>query len=223
MTKTTDHTILSKPEPGLPVILADGAFPNNDDTLAYLKKAQKIICCDGAIHQLEKIKILPDMIVGDLDSISPAEKEKYSDRLYQDSNQDTNDLTKAMQWCLDHNIREVVVLGATGKREDHTLGNIGLLAEHCHRMIWSFLTDYGWFVPIRKSSTIQSKAGQQVSIFCFDPQCSITSSGLKYPLIQRQFKLPWEGTLNEAEKEHFSLTFEKGEIVVYLANEPRKQ
>ena len=68
----------------------------------------------------------PEAIVGDLDSLSPEIAERFADRLYQDSEQDTNDLTKAVRWCIDKGYEEIVILGATGKREDHTIANISL-------------------------------------------------------------------------------------------------
>ena len=43
--------------------------------------------------------------------------------------QETNDLTKAVNYVKTLGFREVLILGATGRREDHTLGNISLLAQ----------------------------------------------------------------------------------------------
>jgi thiamine pyrophosphokinase len=57
--------------------------------------------------------------------------------------------------------------------------------------------------------------GQQVSVFALDPTTHIHSLGLKYPLEDRCFTSWWQGTLNEATGEQFSLSFDKGGLIVY--------
>ena len=76
------------------------------------------------------------------------------------------------------------ILGATGKREDHTLGNIGYLvsfAEEYPDVEIEMLTDYGRFVALKGSRTFHSFPGQQVSVFSMDPECPIYSEGLRWP------------------------------------------
>jgi thiamine pyrophosphokinase len=93
-----------------------------------------------------------------------------------------NDLTKAIRWCSERGFKDIAIVGATGKREDHTIGNISLLAEYAREVNVIMVTDTGVFTPILKSSTISSFSGQQVSIFSIDYKTEITSSGLKYKL-----------------------------------------
>ena len=111
------------------VIVADGSFPVHEIPLGYLEKASKIVCCDGSAESLIKAGFEPDAIVGDMDSLSAELAGKYKDKIFRDSGQDTNDLTKAVTWCTKKNYTDLVIVGATGKREDHTLGNISLLTE----------------------------------------------------------------------------------------------
>ena len=73
---------------------------------------------------------IPDAIVGDMDSLNESIAGRFHDRIFKDKDQDTNDLTKAVAWCSERGYRDLVILGATGKREDHTIGNISLLAEY---------------------------------------------------------------------------------------------
>jgi thiamine pyrophosphokinase len=201
------------------VIVADGSFPEHEIPLGYLKNAGKIICCDGSAGNLVSVGYIPDVIVGDLDSLTENLAIRFADRIFLDESQDTNDLTKAVQWCREMNYNEIVIVGATGKREDHTIGNISLLAEYAKTMNVKMVTDTGIFIPFLKSCTVQSFPGQQVSLFSIDPETEITSSGLKYPLNGIKISNWWVATLNEACGDSFSLEFRNGKVIVFLKYE----
>lgn len=171
------------------VILANGTFPTHSLPLGILNEAPKVVCCDGAIN------VFPDadVVIGDGDSV-PAQ---YHDRLIQVDEQDDNDLTKATRYCIAQGWRKIAYLGCTGKREDHTLGNISLLMRYYrdYQVEGVMYTNYGFFTPAKGNRTFEVFQGQQVSIFNFG--CTAMSSeGLKwqcYPATEW-----WQGTLNEA-------------------------
>jgi thiamine pyrophosphokinase len=198
------------------VIVADGTFPQHEIPIGFLKKASRIICCDGSAESLVIAGYTPDAIVGDMDSLSEDLVSRFADRLYSDESQDTNDLTKAVMWCREMNYRDIVILGGTGKREDHTLGNISLLAEYAENMNIRMITDTGTFIPFLYSCKVSSFLGQQVSIFSIDPETEISSTGLKYPLSRLKIRNWWVATLNEALGDNFSLEFNSGRVIVYL-------
>jgi len=198
------------------VILADGTFPEHEIPLGYLRNAARIICCDGSADHLVKAGFIPYAIVGDLDSISKGVSEKYSDRLFREDDQETNDLTKAVNWCIRNNFKDLVILGATGKREDHTIGNISLLVEYTREAEVIMVTDTGVLRPFLKSCEILSFRGQQISIFSINPETEITSSGLRYPLVKQKLSNWWEATLNEATGKRIDLEFEEGALIVFL-------
>jgi len=198
------------------VILANGNYPTHPVPLARLREAGMIVCCDGAAEKLVAHGLEPGVIIGDLDSVSPAIKERYEKILVQDSDQETNDLTKAVNWCVAAGINEVAILGATGIREDHTLGNISLLADYSRRIDAVMLTDTGSFRVYDHSLTIISHPGQQVSLFSLDPKLTVTSTGLRYPLNNLALNSWWRGTLNEALDRKFRLEFEDGKLIVFL-------
>ena len=198
------------------VILANGSYPTHEVPLKHLHGADLIVCCDGAAEKLVAHRLEPGIIIGDLDSVSPELKRRYDKILVQDSDQETNDLTKAVKWCVANGITEVVILGATGIREDHTLGNISLLADYRSRTDATMLTDTGSFRVFDHSVTIASYAGQQVSLFSIDPSLQASSAGLKYPLDGLTLHSWWRGTLNEAEGESFRLDFDRGQLIVFM-------
>ena len=116
------------------VVLANGEFPINQIPLLLLQRPIPVVCCDGAIEALDKFGKTPLALIGDGDSVSEELKNKYLDRWYFIADQETNDLTKAMNFCIEKGFKEVAILGATGKREDHTLANISLLIEYSKKV-----------------------------------------------------------------------------------------
>jgi thiamine pyrophosphokinase len=197
------------------ILLADGAFPTHAIPTTFLKTAHRIVCCDGAAASLLAAGREPDYIVGDLDSLSTALKRRFAPILHASAEQETNDLTKAVHFCVRHGWTSLTVLGATGKREDHTLGNLSLLLEYAKIVSIQLLTDYGVFVPQCQSAAYESRPGQQVSLFCLTPATRLSVSGLRYPIHDRSLTAWWQGTLNEACADSFDVEMDAGELLVF--------
>lgn len=179
------------------VILANGDFPKNSIPLGVLRSAKYLCCCDDAARSCIENGFTPDAIVGDGDSLSLEFKERYTDILHIVREQENNDLTKATRFCMEQGFKNIAYLGATGMREDHTLGNISLLVRYMEDYHLSpvMLTDYGYFIPINGTCKIDTFTRQQVSIFNFT--CNeIKSSGLRWNTYP--YHSWWQGTLNEA-------------------------
>ena len=197
------------------VIVANGSFPWHPVPLSLLRKASQIVCCDGATESLLEYGVEPDFIVGDLDSLSQDLQQRYSHCLHHDPDQETNDLTKAVRFCAERQWNEITILGATGKREDHTIGNISLLADYAGYASVQIITDYGVFYPLLKSGCFESFAGQQVSIFSLTPDTVFTFQGLKYPITRQTLSSWWQGTLNEATADEFTVEMDGGKVLVF--------
>ena len=228
------------------VILAAGDFPTHPVPLRALREADFVVCCDSAYSEWKeesgkwKEKI-PFVVVGDGDSLPEADKRTLGDRWLEVSEQDYNDLHKAMDYAMveggrrkaedgaPYDLRpptsdlKVTILGATGRREDHTLGNISYLVtfaeEHPGADI-EMLTDHGRFVAMRGSRTFRSFPRQQVSIFSMNPADAISGTALRWPLDGFHARRWWQATLNEALGESFTLTAEDW-LVVFLTYEPK--
>ena len=171
------------------VILANGEYPTHVLPLKMLEEAKFVICCDGAADEYILRGHTPDV--------------------------ETNDQTKAVRFLQEKGYREIAIVGATGKREDHTLGNISLLLDYMKSgMEVRTITDYGVFIPANGTQTFVSHAGQQVSIINFGAK-GLKGEGLVYPL--SDFTNWWQGTLNEATSNRFTIQC-TGEYLVFLAS-----
>lgn len=192
------------------VILAAGDFPQRPELLELLRNAAHVVCCDSAaVALLRSGAALPEVIVGDMDSLPPELRERFAAQVVHEAEQETNDLAKAFRLCLARGwTHDMVILGATGKREDHTLGNISLLMDFAKEVPGIRLfTDCGRFEVLLQSGSLPTFSGEQISIFTPDCTMPVSAHGLVYPLHKLRLERWWNGTLNEAVGSSFHLEF----------------
>jgi thiamine pyrophosphokinase len=195
------------------VILANGEYPTADTPLKILREAKYVVCCDGGADRYIELGHTPDVIIGDGDSLSEENRVRYADIIHYNPDQETNDQTKAVEYLTSLGYTDIAIVAATGKREDHTLGNIALLTEYMQRGVEvEMYTDYGVFIPCRGTRTFTSHAKQAVSIFNVSA-IGLHSSGLEYPIYD--FTALWQGTLNRSAGEQFTIEAE-GDYIVFM-------
>ncbi len=203
------------------VILCDGEFPRKAYPLYLLENADTVVCCDGAtVKYLRYTKRrfgeerLPEAVVGDMDSLPGTLRERLSSIVVHVAEQDDNDQTKAMRWVLEHHpdVTEIHILGATGRRADHTIGNLGLLMEYTRLFDLGdvrveAVSDYGTAFALTDTCELHVGKGRRVSLFSPDNSLTIKSEGLQWPTDAVVFDNWWPATLNRATDDVVRLTF----------------
>ena len=204
------------------VLIANGSFPKRPELLQIINNAEYIICCDGAVNSMHKTSREADLVIGDLDSIdNKSFKNKKTPTIAMPSQND-NDLRKTLNYISRMKVKKITMLGITGLREDHTLGNIAGFLYNKYDFEIEVLTDTGHFCIINKSKTIQTFVGQSISLFCINDQQKITTEGLKYKLKNRSINL-YNATLNIAEKEQITISLKLDiPVLVYLCYKNEK-
>ena len=196
-------------------ILCDGLFPKKAYPLYLLETADIVVCCDGAVSAYERhFHRLPDAIVGDMDTLSARLQRKYAAIIHRDPGQDDNDQTKAMRYVLGRypDVTEIHILGAGGRREDHTVGNLGLLMEYprlfsLEGISVDMVSDYGTAFAVTDSCSLQVGTGRRFSLFSPDNSLRIHSEGLEYQTDGVVFDNWWQATLNRAVADEVRLQF----------------
>lgn len=204
--KTTDRPAV--------VILAAGDFPHGEVARALLTEACEVICCDGAAEEYCATGAIPVAVVGDFDSLSEQLRTRLADRLHHRPDQDVNDLWKALTLAIERGAREVTVLGAFGRREDHSIGNLMLCAARMNEVDIHVVGDRGTFEFIDRDSRFESFAGQQVSLFTLSPATEISTLGLRYEPPQNRLAAMWQGVSNESLGGEFTICT-NGPTIVY--------
>lgn len=209
------------------VILCNGAFPTEPYPLFLLDSADAVVCCDGALEKLlaHNPSARPAVVIGDMDSLPVSLREQYASLVVKVEEQEFNDQTKAMRYVLEHypEATDITILGATGLREDHTIGNLGLLMEYTRlfnlgdRRV-SAVSDYGTAFAITDSCDLHLGEGRRISIFTADNSLRITSQGLQWPLDDVVFDAWWKATLNRTTGPIVSLHFSHPSAVLVMVD-----
>lgn len=201
------------------VILANGSYPTNDIPLEILNGHGYLCCCDRAGLTAIEHGLKPDAIVGDGDSMPLSGQQALSGIFHRVDEQEYNDLTKATLFVLAQGRKQIVYLGATGLREDHTIANIALMATYRRKLGVEpiMATDYGWFSAHEGNHVFKAFPGQQVSILSFGCH-KLSSKGLKWDAYP--YDTLWQGTLNEAVAPTFEIDAD-GLYIIYQTYEAK--
>lgn len=170
------------------VIVASGSIDNLDLLKKTLLDSDLIICADGGLKYLDKISIDPDILLGDFDSANEELVKKYRSRnitiLDYPTRKDATDSELAIDLAIEKNANEVILIGVTGSRFDHTLTNMHLLKKFNESGIKAkIINDKNEIYYVNKNITISGNIGEQISIIPISEELiGINTFGLEYPL-----------------------------------------
>ncbi len=218
---------------GSVVIICNGEFPKKEYPLYLLRTADHIICCDNALRTFmnhsEKIfgtRRRPDVVIGDMDSLPKRLQKENEDIIIRVEEQETNDMSKAFHYVISHydDIDTIHFLAATGKREDHTIGNLSLLMEYAKELKGKngpeidIVSDWSTAFAVTDTCSFQVGEGRAISIFSPDNTLKIKSDGLKWQTEGVTFDNWWKATLNKADKDEVHLEFSHPSIALIILN-----
>ena len=159
------------------VIIVSGGNIQRDFALDFLQKNKKenvcLIAADKGVEFFIKTDWVPDVAVGDFDSLSAA-GEKYLDSLKETEivrlkpEKDDSDTQSAVNFAIDRGAKNITIFGATGNRIDHLLANFGLLVLGRERDADITLIDQWNYMKLVESGTVLKKKeqfGKYVSFF----------------------------------------------------------
>ena len=218
------------------VIICNGDFPRKEYPRELLRRADVIICCDGALEaflrnrdRIFKDRRDPDAVIGDMDSLSGRLIKEYSRIAVREEEQETNDQTKAFRYLLARHpeVRTVHILAATGKREAHTIGNLGQLMEYARLygasgdpgedgIYVDAVSDRSTAFAITDSCGLFVGQGRSVSLFSPDNSLTIKSEGLVWQTGGVVFDNWWQATLNRASSDLIRLTFSHKSLALVI-------
>ncbi len=181
-----------------------------------------IICADGGARQAQALGLLPRCIIGDLDSLSPAEVAAFRAagveiRQYS-AEKDETDLELALRHCRALGVDRITILGALGGRIDQTLANIFLLALPALAAIDIEIVDGGQRLRLMRPGRHQllGAPGDTISLISLGAAAAgISTKNLKYALHAESLQFgPARGLSNVMLAERAEITFERGLLLL---------
>lgn len=203
------------------IILANGDSPSKMQIIHLQRRGyNKIICADGGANSAKKLGILPDVIIGDLDSIKKDNFDFYSNKIevIKYARQNDTDVEKSLKYLIKNKFNKVILLGATGDRLDHTICNLGIVIKYFNKINISIIHKKSLLSPFTGKIKLETIPGEIISVYGFDEKTKITSKGLKYPL--KNISLPFgkkESTSNIAVDKNIILKISGG--IVFLVRD----
>ena len=176
------------------VIISNGNF-EGVDIHTFSNRANMTICADGGAKHIINSGVVPDVIVGDMDSIDKNILKAYEDMHIEicmhPVKKDKTDTELAVDYAISHGATDITLLGATGTRLDHTLANIMLLYKLLKRNIIAKIIDsHNEISIIDKSGQIEKGIYQYVSIIPLTTnENKVTLKGFEYETYEEHFKL----------------------------------
>ncbi len=211
------------------IVIANGNISNTALVRKRLKEDPGsggddiIISADGGVSNTLEMGLIPDVVIGDMDSIKQAVKEKMMENsretrfIAASPAKDESDTQLAVSYALGLGLKKVIIAGATGGRIDHTLANIMLLASPGLKNIDArILTDDSEIFVIEDSCTIKGKIGKLVSIFSLSPHTYFyKTEGLKYKLEdEKLFFSPVRGLSNVFTEKTARIDIKEGQLLI---------
>ncbi|MFA7288705.1 MAG: thiamine diphosphokinase [Melioribacteraceae bacterium] len=209
------------------LIIGNGKSPTKKE-INFLRKIgfDKIFCADGGANYTFKNKIIPDFIIGDLDSIDHKVYEYYKDKskIIHIKRQNDTDIEKVIKFLISQKEKKALILGGTGNRIDHTICNLSIVYKYFNKIELSILHENTVLTPLKGEHTYNSFKGEIVSLFGFDKELRVTTMGLKYKLNNKLLAFGVNESLSNVSKgKHFTINAEKGIVFVIRNYENMKK
>lgn len=184
-------------------VILNGQMPTDDTIINQITNSDYIIAVDGSANKLFDLEIIPDVIIGDLDSLQNIKNKDIE--LVETPDQNKTDFRKTLEWCIEKNILNISIFGISGESEDHFLGNYYTLSDFGEKISWKAFTDFSVISPCIGNKKFESFKGQKVSLFCMKGSSIVNSENLEYPLQSYHLKPSDDAVRNLSLEDHFTI------------------
>ncbi len=207
------------------LIICNGEPPGKALTRRLTHEAELVVAADGGANVARRYGIRPDVIIGDLDSILGSTRKAFSSsRVVHVKRQDSTDLEKALDFVVAARFSEAVIVGATGKRLDFTLGNLSVIWRYTRRLGVRFIGNDWEATPVESGRRIDAAVGTTVSLIPFGRCSGITLSGLRYPLRDATMDIGQIGVSNVVRRSPFTIHVKRGKLMLIMQGpQPRSR
>ena len=209
------------------IIFANGELPDLDKARSLLRPDDYILCADGGTRHALALNLMPNLVIGDMDSIDSAEWKKLEEKnipieLFSRDKNET-DLELAINKAIEMNPAEIIIFAALGGRMDHTLANIALLSN-AYLVTRNVYLDNGieQLLFCRDQAEVRGRSGDIVSLIPWgNPVYGIQTENLKWQLKDETlFPDKTRGISNEMTADTASIKVASGLLLIIHRRNP---
>lgn len=179
------------------VIIAGGRLSEPEHARSLIQKDDLLIAADGGADHFLALGLTPDILVGDLDSITPAALKQMEasgvEIIRYDPHKDYTDLELALLLAQARQCSQALALGAAGSRWDQTIASLLLPASPALQTLDICLVDGRQELRLLRSGDsldLRGAPGDLISLIPLSPSAQgITTQGLEYPLADEDLLL----------------------------------
>jgi len=199
-------------------IIANGNIKDLNFHKNLLEGIDKIICADGGSKYMKELGLIPDYIIGDLDSIDNSLIEYYQKqdktKIIKDTNQDKTDLELALKLAESLDPKELIILGAIGDRIDHTYANILSLIFIEKNIKTRIIDEKNTIELVDSPLDIKGKKDEIISIIPLTDIYKLNYKGLKWNVSDLDTNIGWFGISNRLIEEKANISFLQGKLLL---------
>jgi thiamine pyrophosphokinase len=208
-------------------VVAHGRVDDYDYIRSFLADCDMIVCADGGAEHVLACNLMPDAVIGDLDSISSSllEKlEKCNCKIVRyPREKDFTDTQLAVNYALANGADEIILLGCIGERLDHSMANIFLLVKLLRAGIRhvNIVNEKNSIYITDGIISLKGSIGDTVSLIPIGGSIKgIYTRGLKYPLKGETIELGNSlGISNVFTEPEVEIKFEEGYLLVFKSRD----
>ncbi|HEV8539519.1 MAG TPA: thiamine diphosphokinase [Bacteroidota bacterium] len=199
------------------LIIGNGALPGRNIIRPLVSSADVIVCGDGGANHARKLRITPDIILGDLDSITASTRRVFRRiPVLLIDDQYSTDLEKAITYCVQRRITSADIIGALGDRIDHTTGSLGCFKKFRKMIQLRMFDGHGVVTLIDGSMKLRTKQGEKLSLIPLERCNGVSTRNLLYGLKNSVLELGvHEGISNEATGSTATIRVKTGTLLLY--------
>ncbi|MGE5597718.1 MAG: thiamine diphosphokinase [Hyphomicrobiales bacterium] len=198
------------------LVFANGDLPSAELVAEFQAGAALVVAADGGADKALAVGVTPDVVIGDLDSVSEDARQKLpAERFLQVVDYDTTDLQKAVVYCIGHGATRIDILAAGGGRADHALANLSLVAMYRDHADVRVVDDRFEVSLVRGTTVIEAPRHTVISLVAVGQCEGVTTTGMRWNLTDYPLAFSPYGVHNEVAETPASVSVRSGDLLLF--------
>jgi thiamine pyrophosphokinase len=203
---------------GRALLAIGGELPELEFLRILLEDYDLLVAADAAALNLHSLGIIPDVVIGDFDSITEIRHhlQELGAVMIEDADQERSDFEKAMQWLVDRGHSQIDLIGVAGGMTDHMLNNFSVIATFARDLRMRIIEPTMIAHVITGKFSTMVPPHTRISLIPL-PSARLTTSGLRWNLDDETLELGLRhGASNQSIDQPLVVNVHQGTVAVFI-------